>query len=282
MTVKFIAEISSNHNKNIERCFKLIETAAAIGCDGVKFQLFKIDQLFHSSVLEKSEMHRNRREWELPVEFLPRLKQACDDNGIDFSCTPFYLEAVEELKPYVDFYKVASYELLWLDLFRKIRDAGKPVVLSTGMANIVEVERAVQVLKKDIRNIIVLHCVSSYPAPLEECNLQAIQTIRNRIGGITGVGWSDHTVDPFIIQQAILPPNYADMVEFHLDLEGDGVEYDIGHCWLPDQAAKMIEYARLIPAIAGHGEKVPAISESPEIVWRADPTDGLRPMRGIR
>jgi len=282
MTVKFIAEISSNHNKNIERCFKLIETAAAIGCDGVKFQLFKIDQLFHSSVLEKSEMHRNRKEWELPVEFLPRLKQACDDNGIDFSCTPFYLEAVEELKPYVDFYKVASYELLWLDLFRKIRDAGKPVVLSTGMANIVEVERAVQVLKKDIRNIIVLHCVSSYPAPLEECNLQAIQTIRNRIGGITGVGWSDHTVDPFIIQQAILPPNYADMVEFHLDLEGDGVEYDIGHCWLPDQAAKMIEYARLIPAIAGHGEKVPAISESPEIVWRADPTDGLRPMRGIR
>ena len=102
----FIAEVSSNHNRELNRCFEFIKAAAEIGCDAVKFQLFKIEQLFAPEVLKNSKTHRDRRDWELPVSFLPELKSCCDSHGIQFSCTPFYLDAVKELEPYVDFYKL--------------------------------------------------------------------------------------------------------------------------------------------------------------------------------
>ena len=134
--------------------------------------------------LKKGEMHRKRKEWELPVSFLPELKKRCIEKKIDFSCTPFYLGAVEELYPYVDFYKIASYELLWEDLLAECAKTGKPVVLSTGMATVDEVKKAVDVLNNNnCADITMLHCVSSYPVPVSDCNLKAIETIRN----ITGV-----------------------------------------------------------------------------------------------
>lgn len=91
----FIAEVSSNHHRDLQRCIQFIETAAKIGCQAVKFQLFKIDQLFAPQILEKSEEHRRRKDWELPTDFLPELKAACDKNNIQFACTPFYLDAVK-------------------------------------------------------------------------------------------------------------------------------------------------------------------------------------------
>ena len=116
MTTHSIAEVSSNHNRDLERCFKFIDTAAKIGCNSVKFQLFKIDKLFAPEILEKSERHRKRADWELPIEFLPELANRSHKQGLEFSCTPFYLEAVKELEPFVDYYKIASYDLLWDEL----------------------------------------------------------------------------------------------------------------------------------------------------------------------
>ncbi len=106
----FIAEVSSNHGRDLERSLALIDAAAAAGCDAVKFQLFKIDQLFAPEILERSEEHRRRKQWELPVEFLPELAARAHERGIEFGCTPFYLDAVAELEPHVNFYKVDSYE----------------------------------------------------------------------------------------------------------------------------------------------------------------------------
>src|SRR3569832_1834728 len=110
--MRFIAEVSSNHSHNLERALKFIDVAASSGCSAVKFQLFRIDHLFAPEILEKSKIHRKRKEWELPLEFVPKLAQRCQELEIEFSCTPFYLEAVSELEPYVAFYKIASYELL--------------------------------------------------------------------------------------------------------------------------------------------------------------------------
>ncbi|MHB1222174.1 MAG: N-acetylneuraminate synthase family protein, partial [Gammaproteobacteria bacterium] len=112
---QFIAEVSSNHHRDLSRSFDFIDAAAHAGCSAVKFQLFKIEQLFSHEILDRSEKHRKRKEWELPLEFVPQLAQRCRELGIGFSCTPFYLEAVSELEPYVAFYKIASYELLWDD-----------------------------------------------------------------------------------------------------------------------------------------------------------------------
>ena len=95
----FIAEVSSNHHQNINRCFEFIEQASRIGCGAVKFQLFKVDRLFAPEILAKSELHRKRKDWELPNEFIKPLAEHCKLNNIQFACTPFDLEAVETLTP---------------------------------------------------------------------------------------------------------------------------------------------------------------------------------------
>ena len=122
--IKFIAEVSSNHHRSIDRSFAFIDAAAEAGCQAVKFQLFRVEKLFASEILKKSEEHRKRKDWELPLDFIPKLAQRCKDNDIEFACTPFYLDAVSELDPFVDFYKIASYELLWDDLLAKCAQTG--------------------------------------------------------------------------------------------------------------------------------------------------------------
>ena len=96
MPTQFIAEVSSNHHQSLERCLEFVEAAAQIGCDAVKFQLFRIEQLFAPEILSRSESHRQRKQWELPLEFLPPLAKRCEELGIAFSCTPFHLQAVSD------------------------------------------------------------------------------------------------------------------------------------------------------------------------------------------
>lgn len=280
MKLRFIAEVSSNHNQNLDRCLEFIDKATEIGCSAVKFQLFKIEELFAQEILEKSKEHRDRKKWELPVEFLPHLSKRCKEKAISFSCTPFYLQAVEELYPYVDFYKIASYELLWPELLKECAHTGKPLVLSTGMATSEEVAQAVEVLRgENCNQFTLLHCVSGYPTPPVECNLAAIETLRRSHS--CPVGWSDHSVSPAVINRAI---HYwqASMIEFHLDLDGQGAEYKAGHCWLPGEIQAVIESVSIGYLADGNGVKAPAPSEISDRDWRADPTDGLRPLLSIR
>ena len=279
-STQFIAEVSSNHHKSINRCVEFIENSARIGCDAVKFQLFKIDELFATEILERSEAHRNRKEWELPVEFLPQLRKSCDDNNIQFSCTPFYLEAVEQLMPFIHFLKIASYELLWTDLLVECAKTGLPIILSTGMATLEEIDRAVDTLKQyNAKNITLLHCVSAYPTPENECNLSVLESLRNRYQ--VKVGWSDHSVSSAVLNRAIHRWQ-ADTIEFHLDLDGQGEEYASGHCWLPDQIEPIIRSAQQSAIIDGNPVKQLVTSEAPDRDWRADPQDGLRPLKKIR
>jgi len=278
--IKFIAEVSSNHHRDLARSIDFIDSAASSGCSAVKFQLFKIDQLFSPEILERSEKHRKRKEWELPVKFIPKLAQRCVDKGIEFSCTPFYLDAVSELEPYVSFYKIASYELLWNDLLAACAKTGKPVVLATGMATICEIKQAVEILEKyGCKAPILLHCTSAYPTPYAEANLAAIETIRKETG--CEVGWSDHTVESAVIHRAIHRWG-ARIIEFHLDLDGKGEEFSAGHCWLPDQISKVIKEVKKGFVADGNGVKEPVPSELPDRLWRADPSDGLRPLKEIR
>jgi len=275
----FIAEVSSNHSKSIERSLQFVDAAAFIGCDSVKFQLFKIDKLFAPEILSQSQAHRDRKHWELPLDFLPILADRCREKGIQFSCTPFYLDAVQELGPYVDFYKVASYELLWDDLLIACALTGKPVIISTGMATMEEITHAVEILRANNCEPTVLHCTSAYPTPYAEANLSAIETIRKATG--CEIGWSDHTVDPGVIHRAIHKWG-ATIVEFHLDLEGQGEEFESGHCWLPETIGPVITQVRHAQLSDGNGVKEPVPAEIADRLWRADPSDGLRPFRSVR
>ena len=276
----FIAEVSSNHSRDLARSKQFIDVSADIGCDAVKFQLFKIDELFAPEVLAKSEMHRKRKNWELPVEFIPELAAHCEKRGLDFICTPFYLDSVKELEPYIQAYKVASYELLWDDLLTACAATAKPVILSTGMATMEEIQHAVKTLgAAKCVDLTLLHCISGYPAPADQCNLAAIHTMRKQFN--CRVGWSDHSVSPAVLQRAIHRWG-AETIEFHLDLDGKGEEYATGHCWLPQQIKQVIDDVQTAFLSDGAGKKLPTPAELKDREWRADPADGLRPLKHIR
>ncbi len=129
------------------------------------------------------------------------------------------------------------------------------------------------------RDLTVLHCVSAYPAPADEANLSAIGAIR-KVTGVS-VGWSDHTRIPAVIERAVHRWD-ASVVEFHLDLDGKGAEYASGHCWLPHEIAPVIARIREGERSDGDGFKGPVAAELSDREWRADPIDGLRPLRHIR
>jgi sialic acid synthase SpsE len=278
--VRFIAEASSNHSQDLSRALAFVDAAADCGCDAVKFQLFRIAELFAPEILAKSPKHRARAEWELPVAHLAPLAERARTRKIEFSCTPFYLAAVKELEPFVAFYKIASYELLWHGLLEACAATGKPVIISTGMATMPEIKAAVATLKRArCRDITALHCVSAYPAPPEEANLSAIAAIR--ADAQVPAGWSDHTRSPAVIERAVHRWG-ASAVEFHLDLDGKGAEYEAGHCWLPQEIAPVIARIREGERADGGGFKEPVAAELSDRDWRADPSDGLRPLRHVR
>ncbi len=279
-TIQFIAEVSSNHNRDIQRCLAFIDQAAAIGCHGIKFQLFKIDQLFAPEILLKSAEHRRRRNWELPADFIPKLAKRCEIKGIKFICTPFYLSAVDTLLPYIDIYKIASYELLWQELLEACAGTGKPVILSTGMATMEEVRRAVTILRENgCENLMLTHCISAYPVHPKDCNLTAIATMREEFS--LPVGWSDHSTSPAVIYRAVHTWK-ANIVEFHLDLDGHGKEFSGGHCWLPDDIQAVISTIQTGITADGSAIKQPSPAEKHDRNWRAAPEDGLRPMPAVR
>lgn len=297
MTTRFVAEVCSNHSvrgvprasaEHLERALAFVDHAAELGCAAVKFQQFEIRRLFAREALRAHPELLERRRWELPLEFNAELAARARQRGIAFATTPFYLGAVEELAPHVDFFKVASYQLLWSELLAAVARTKKPVVLATGMGTLEEVRAAVAVLHgAGCTELTLLHCVSAYPTPASDSNLAAIETLRRAFG--TPAGWSDHTRDPEVLERAVRRFGAA-MVEFHFDLDGRGEEYDFGHCWLPGDIAWVIQnLARAAPVELrrshpsdGDGKKEPRAAERAEREWRTDPADGLRPLLATR
>jgi sialic acid synthase SpsE len=280
---KFIAEVSSNHNGDFNRALALIDAAANAGCWGVKFQLFQLDKLWAKELLnaEKYAFVNQRREWELPPEWLPELAKYSHELGLEFGCTPFHLEAVDALEPHVDFFKIASYEALWWDLYECITKTGLPLIVSLGMANADEIDEVKSRLTHDYdyaEYASLLHCVSKYPVDLEDCNLSMIERIRGDYNKMP-VGWSDHSADQAVVLRAVHFWQAA-IVEFHLDLDDKaGVEYDGGHCWAASDAMDMI--ALVHAGFEADGVPTPETHDLGERHKRRDP-DGLRPMMAYR
>lgn len=284
-SVRLIAEVSSNHDRDLDRSLKFVDLASQVGFTAVKFQLFRIDSLFSPEARDHNPSLDDRRAWELPAEFIPPLAARAHERGLEFACTPFYLEAVEVLEPHVDFFKIASYELLWDDLIRACAQTGKPLILSTGMADMDEVQHAVVVARESgVADLTLLHCVSAYPARPEDANLGAIETMRQLFD--VAVGWSDHSVSVEVVARAVRKWG-AQTVELHFDLDGNGPEFPSGHCWLPDQVELLLaqlptEFGGNSSALDGSGVKAPTVAEQQERRWRADPSDGCRPLLVVR
>jgi len=285
---RFIAEIGSNHNAHRERCLALVDAAAWAGCGAVKLQVFRVEDLFAPQALQAHPELARRRAWELPLELLGPVRERCRRRGVELGATPFALWAVEALADHVDFFKIASYELLWPALVEACAATGRPLVLSTGMATLQEVSAAVAVARAGGagQRLRVLHCVSGYPTPPEQANLAAIATLREHLQ--VPVGWSDHTCSERVVRRAVGKWEASD-VELHIDLDGHGNEAG-EHNWIPKRLRELIasigdtdpDSDAELQAMDGDGVKRPMPVEHGDVLWRADPEDGLRPLRSLR
>jgi N-acetylneuraminate synthase len=280
---RFIAELGSNHNRDLDRALALIDQSARAGARAAKLQVFRVEDLFAPEVLARREDLRKRRAWELPVELIEPIAERCHALGMELGAAPFGLWAIERLHAHVDFFKIASYELLWHELIRSVAATGKPLIVSTGMASLEEIDAAVAVARAaGCHDLRLLHCVSGYPTPPEQCNLAAIAALRERYD--CPVGWSDHSARADVVRRAVQRWGASD-VELHVDLDGEGNEAG-AHNWTPMTLAELaadLARAEEGPAQAdGDGHKRPMPIEQPDVAWRADPTDGLRPRLALR
>ena len=283
--IKFIADIGANHNGSFSRCENLIYEAKKIGCWGVKFQLYKSNKLYNFS--DKPDGLDGT---ELPETWIPEIKRICNELKIYFGCSPFDLRAVGILAHHVDFLKIASYEILRLDLISECAKTGLPLHVSTGFASMAEINNAIRTIGKtnhiyidDEPKIILYHCIPLYPCNFYDCNLNKIiffqKTLKEIHPSISEIGWSNHSAEEGVLMQAIM--NGASIIEFHLDLnDGEGRETKAGHVLL----AKKIE-----PLIANL--KIGAMSSQISLtkkqisdyrLLRSDPTDGIRPHKELR
>lgn len=281
-----VAEVGSNHNGSIDRALTLIDAAALAGFSAVKFQHFRLGRLFSPWALEHHPELLERARYELPWRTLALLSECAYSKRLAFGCTFFDGEGLAVESQVCEFLKVSSYSLLDLPFLERVGQASwprKPVILSTGMATLDEVQEAVDALRQGgCQDLTLLHCVSLYPTRPEEANLRAIQTLKEAFPGCK-VGWSDHTVDPDVIHRAVALG--AETIELHFDLD-DWKGAEEGHSWWPGRVRHLNwrepKTEQWQERIDGTGIKAPQPRELPERLWRADPSDGLRPLKEAR
>ena len=273
--IKIIAEAGVNHNGSIDIAKKLIDKASEAGADYVKFQTFKTENVLIRNA-EKAEYQKNSTNInESQFEMIKKLElnksdhieliEYCKEKNIIFISTPFDNDSIDLLKDLdIPLFKIPSGEITNLPYLRYIGEIGKPIIMSTGMANLQEVKDAVGVLinagsnKEDIS---LLHCNTEYPTPFIDVNLSAIITMRNEIG--VEVGYSDHTLGIEIpIAAAALG---CKIIEKHFTLDRSFLGPDHAASLMPGELNKMVSSIRNIEKAIGDGKKRPTPSETKNI-----------------
>jgi sialic acid synthase SpsE len=257
-----IAEAGLNHNGSLEIAKKLIDVAAIAGVDAVKFQKRTVDKLAIKSTLDAKddrfpEFGKTYREIREHLEFTfdqyRQLKLYAESKGLDFIVTAFDTDAVEFLEGLgIDIYKLASHSLTNLDLLDYLARLRKPTILSTGMAELEEIDRAVEIFKLHNAPLCLMHCVSAYPTPLSECNLAMIDVLKERYGLV--VGYSGHELGYLPTVAAVVMG--AQLIERHYTLDKMMIGFDHKMSLEPDELIAMVRDIRNVPKMQGMGQKV--------------------------
>jgi N,N'-diacetyllegionaminate synthase len=267
-----IAEAGVNHNGSLEMAFQLIDVAAAAGADAVKFQTFKAEKVIAVNAPKAVYQKKTTGSDESQLEMVKKLEldekahamlnRYCQDKGIQFLSTPFDLESVDLLNNLgLKIFKIPSGEITNLPYLRKLGALKKRLILSTGMADLGEIEDALNILTvagTPLENIIVLHCNTEYPTPFEDVNLKAMQTIQNAFPGIA-VGYSDHTNGIEVPIAAVAMG--AMVIEKHFTLDRNLPGPDHRASLEPHELTDMILRIRNIEKALGTGIKKPSPSE---------------------
>ena len=284
-----IAEAGVNHNGDLQLAKKLVDAANNSGADVVKFQTFQANQLATKDAEQASYQQKALDNSEGQLEMLKRLElrpeqhaeliDYCQHQNIEFLSTAFDMSSIDLLASLkLKRWKVPSGEITNLPYLRQIGSQRQPVILSTGMANLGEIEAALAVLEQagTSRNrITVLHCTTEYPAPPDEVNLRAMQTIAHSFG--VAVGYSDHT-DGIAVPIAAVAMG-ATVIEKHLTLDRNMLGPDHKASLEPDQFAAMVRGIRTIEQALGDGIKRPTPSEQTNLPVVRKSLVAARPIR---
>ncbi|OGT07438.1 MAG: polysaccharide biosynthesis protein [Gammaproteobacteria bacterium GWF2_41_13] len=274
-----IAEIGANHNGDMDLARHIIKVAKECGCDAVKFQSWTPD-----SLVAKEEYDRNQKYEDSPKKHFGslrdmvekyylredqhwELKRYCDNIGIEFCSTPFSKEEanlLEEMK--VPFYKVASMDINNLGFLSHVARKQKPILLSTGMATLAEIENAIRTIEAEGNSqIILLHCISIYPPAYEDINLNNIPMLRQAFG--FPVGFSDHTIGISIPLVSVALGSCLIEKHFTLDKNMPGWDHEISAN--PDEMKAIVEESRnIIKALGSFRRVVSQAEEGKKLKFR--------------
>ena len=268
--VKIIAEAGVNHNGDIIIAKKMIDFAKEAGVDYIKFQTFIPENLVSkyakkaeyqkiTTASDESQLQMLRKLMLSKNEFI-ELSDYCKATSIGFISTPFDLESVGFLNSFnMDFWKVPSGEITNLPYLVKIAKTGKPIILSTGMSDLDEIDEAISALKDNgARKITLLHCNTQYPTPMEDVNLNAMLTLKDRYN--CDVGYSDHTLGIEVPIAAVALG--ATVIEKHFTLSSSMEGPDHKASLEPKEFKSMVSAIRNIEKALGTGNKVASPSET--------------------
>lgn len=259
-SVLVIAEIGSNHDGELATALELVAAAAEAGADAVKVQSFLAERLAAPGRLREA-----LRPHELPRRWLEPLVEAATERGVLFLCTPFDEETLDFVCALgVPAIKIASGDLTHVPLLERAARSGLPILLSTGLATLAEVEEALAVLRRaGAREVVLFHCVSLYPPTPADLNLRAMVTMARATG--CPVGFSDHCPSnaPALASVAL----GACAIEKHLTLDRRRQGPDHPFALEPAELAALVAGVRSVEAALGDGQKDPRPAEQPERYW---------------
>jgi len=257
-----VAEVNSSHNGNVETAREMIKAAYEAGCDCVKFQSWSPESLYSKTYYDKNPISKRIvQKFSLTSEQLLEMANYCKELGIGFSSTPYSLEEVDFLvdKCDIPFIKIASMEVNNPDFLTYIAKKNVPIILSTGMAEIDEVRKAVEIIEKAGNNkICLLHCISIYPAAAETINLNNILMLRKEFPNYP-IGFSDHTLGYGIACGATALG--AAVIEKHITLDKTKMGMDNNMAIEPDEMKNLIENCKNVQAGLGSFERIVSQAE---------------------
>ena len=271
-----VAEVSANHNQDITRAEAIIRAAAEAGADAVKLQTYTADTLTipcdNDYFRIKDSLWRGRTLYDLyqeahtPWEWHPRLMALANELGMACFSTPFDATAVDFLESLnVPCHKVASFEVVDIPLLKKIAATGKPVLMSTGMASLAEIDEAVRTLRENgTSDLLLLKCTSSYPAPVEEANLRTIPHLAQAFDCPAGL--SDHTMGSAVAVAAVALG--ACVIEKHLTLSRADGGPDSAFSMEPQEFKRMVADVRTVEKALGTVRYKRTVKEQESIVFR--------------
>lgn len=258
-----VAELSANHNQDYGRALEIIHAAKEAGADAVKLQTYTADsitidcddphfQINEGTIWDGTTLYKLYSEAYTPWEWQPRLKEEANKLGMECFSAPFDFTSVDFLeKMDVPAYKIASYEINDIPLIRKVARLHKPVILSTGIAYPEDINRALSVCREEgNEDIILLKCVSSYPTPYEDVNLNVIPTLAKTYDCLVGI--SDHTMGTIVSASSIALG--VKMVEKHITLRRSDGGPDGAFSMEPEEFAHLVKDIRIMEKALGSSE----------------------------